>query len=127
MGRRLGDLKNGISSPLGAVSLRVIYLDYNAPTPLCAPAREAMFPYLDEHFGNASSIHQAGREARAAVDSARDTLAQLLGTKSHELIFTAGGTESDNLGIIGLARAHSDRGRHLITSVVEHHAVLHAF
>ena len=105
----------------------MIYLDYNATTPLCAPAREAMLPYLDEHFGNASSIHQAGREARAAVDSARDTLAQLLGTKSHELIFTAGGTESDNLGIIGLARAHSDRGRHLITSVVEHHAVLHAF
>jgi len=86
-----------------------------------------MLPYLDEHFGNASSIHQAGREARAAVDSARDTLAQLLGTKSHELIFTAGGTESDNLGIIGLARAHAHRGRHLITSVVEHHAVLHAF
>ena len=105
----------------------MIYLDYNATTPLCGPAHEAMLPYLYEHFGNASSIHAAGREARAAIDDARDRLAALLGAKPHELIFTGSGTESNNLGVLGLARSHRDRGRHLICSNVEHHAVLHAF
>jgi cysteine desulfurase len=105
----------------------VIYLDYNATTPLSLEALEAMLPYLREEYGNPSSVHRAGREARAAIDSARDSLAALLGVKSHELIFTGGGTESDNLAIIGLARAHESRGRHLITSATEHHAVLHAF
>jgi len=105
----------------------MIYLDYNATTPLCAPALEAMRPFLERHFGNASSIHAAGREARAAVDEARDRLAQLLGAKPHELIFTGTGTESNNLAVLGLARAHADRGRHLICASTEHHAVLHAF
>jgi cysteine desulfurase len=105
----------------------VIYLDYNATTPLCAAAREAMLPHLDEVFGNPSSIHQAGREARAAIDLARDSLARLLHAKSHELIFTAGGTESDNLAILGLARARAAQGKHLVTCATEHHAVLHAF
>jgi cysteine desulfurase len=105
----------------------VIYLDYNATTPLCAAAREAMLPHLDGIFGNPSSIHQAGREARAAIDLARDQLARLLGAKSHEIIFTGGGTESDNLGIIGLARSRAAAGKHLITCATEHHAVLHAF
>jgi len=105
----------------------MIYLDYNATTPLCAPALETMRPFLEQHYGNPSSVHAAGREARAGVDDARDLLADLLGTKPHELIFTSGGTESNNLAVLGLARAHQDRGRHLICASTEHHAVLHAF
>ena len=105
----------------------MIYLDYNATTPLAPEVFDAMRPYLERHFGNASSIHAAGREARAAIDDSRDRLARLLGAKSHEIIFTGGGTESDNLAIIGLARAMSGRGKHLVTCATEHHAVLHAF
>src|SRR3954469_3240244 len=105
----------------------MIYLDYNATTPLCAAAREAMEPYLSRHYGNPSSVHAAGREARAAVDDARDRLADLLGAKPHELIFTSSGTESNNLAVLGLARAHAHRGRHLICARTEHHAVLNAF
>ncbi len=105
----------------------MIYLDYNATTPLAPEVFEAMRPYLERHFGNPSSIHAAGREARAAIDDARDRLARLLGAKPHEIIFTGGGTESDNLGIIGLARAHASRGKQVITCATEHHAVLHAF
>lgn len=101
----------------------MIYLDYNATTPLAPEAREAMLPFLGEHFGNPSSIHAAGREARAAIDSARDRIAHLLGAKPHEITFTSGGTESDNLAILGLARA--GQGRHVITCATEHHAVLH--
>ena len=105
----------------------MIYLDYNATTPLCAPAREAMEPFLARHYGNPSSVHGAGREARAGVDNARDCLADLLGAKPHELIFTSSGTESNNLAVLGPARAHATRGRHLICGSTEHHAVLHAF
>lgn len=105
----------------------MIYLDYNATTPLCEPARRAMQPYLEEHFGNASSIHAAGREARAAIDDARDRLADLLGAKPHELIFTGSGTEANNLAVLGLARSRREQGRHLICGSTEHHAVLHAF
>src|SRR5450631_1490474 len=105
----------------------MIYLDYNATTPLCAPALEAMQPFLERDYGNPSSIHAAGREARAGVDDARDRLAHLLGVKPHELIFTSGGTESNNLAVLGLAHAHAERGRHLICASTEHHAVLHAF
>lgn len=105
----------------------MIYLDYNATTPLCDAALGAMLPYLERHFGNASSIHAAGREARAAIDDARDQLAALLRVKPHELIFTGSGTESNNLAVLGLARSQRTRGRHLVCSSVEHHAVLHAF
>jgi cysteine desulfurase len=105
----------------------MIYLDYNATTPLCDAAREAMLPYLDRHFGNPSSVHAAGREARAAIDNARDKLAALLHVKPHELIFTSGGTESCNLAVLGLARAHFDAsGSHVISNKAEHHAVLNA-
>ncbi len=104
----------------------MIYLDYNATTPLCDAAREAMLPYLDRHFGNPSSVHAAGREARAAIDDARDKLAALLHTKPHELIFTSGGTESCNLAVLGLARCGSSRGGHVISNKAEHHAVLNA-
>jgi len=105
----------------------MIYLDYNATTPLCERAREAMRPYLEEHFGNPSSVHAAGREARAAIDDARDRLAALLRVKPHELIFTGSGTEANNLAVLGLARSQRDYGRHLICGSTEHHAVLHAF
>jgi cysteine desulfurase len=104
----------------------MIYLDYNATTPLAPEALAAMRPFLEQHFGNPSSIHAAGREARAAIDDARDRLARLLDAKPHEIIFTGGGTEADNLAVIGLARAHASRGKHVITCATEHHAVLHA-
>ena len=104
----------------------MIYLDYNATTPLCDEARGAMLPYLERHFGNPSSVHAAGREARAAIDDARDKLAALLQAKPHELIFTSGGTESNNLAVLGLARCRSSRGGHVISNRAEHHAVLNA-
>ena len=104
----------------------MIYLDYNATTPLCDQSREAMLPYLDRHFGNPSSVHAAGREARAAIDDSRDKLAKLLGAKSHELIFTSGGTESCNLAVLGMARWPTSRGGHVISNKAEHHAVLNA-
>ena len=113
----------------------MIYLDYNATTPLCDAAREAMLPYLDKHFGNPSSVHAAGRETRAAIDNARDKLAGLLGIKPNEIIFTSGGTESCNLAVFGLARSRDQRGPpavssakvgHVISARTEHHAVLNA-
>ena len=104
----------------------MIYLDYNATTPLCDQAREAMLPYLDRHFGNPSSVHAAGREARAAIDDARDKLAALLRAKPHELVFTSGGTESCNLAVLGLARGSPLRGGHVVSNKAEHHAVLNA-
>jgi cysteine desulfurase len=104
----------------------MIYLDYNATTPLSDASREAMLPYLDRLFGNPSSVHAAGREARAAIDNARDKLAGLLHVKPHELIFTGGGTESCNLAVLGLARRPSSSGGHVISNKAEHHAVLNA-
>ena len=104
----------------------MIYLDYNATTPLCDAAREAMLPYLGRHFGNPSSVHAAGRDARAAIDDARDKLAALLRVKPHELIFTSGGTESCNLAVLGLARNRSSHAAHIISAKTEHHAVLNA-
>ena len=103
----------------------MIYLDYNATTPLCDAAREAMLPYLGRHFGNPSSVHAAGREARAAIDNARDKLGALLRAKPGEIIFTGGATESCNLAVLGLARSSSSRGGHIISNKAEHHAVLH--
>jgi cysteine desulfurase len=102
----------------------MIYLDYNATTPLCDAARDAMLPYLTRHFGNPSSVHAAGREARAAIDNARDTLAALLQVKPGEIIFTSGATESCNLAVFGIARSSSVRGGHIISNKAEHHAVL---
>ena len=103
----------------------MIYLDHNATTPLAPEALDAMRPYLDRFHGNPSSIHAAGRETRAALDDSRDRLAALLSCRTHEIIFTAGGTEANNLALLGLARAHASRGKHLVTCATEHHAVLH--
>src|ERR1700733_6526511 len=102
--------------------MRRIYLDANATTPLLPEVLEAMRPFLLERFGNASSIHQEGQHARAAVEQARASVARLLGCRPAEIVFTGGGTESDNLAVFGSVRA----GDHVITSAVEHHAVLHA-
>lgn len=104
----------------------MIYLDYNATTPVCDEAKAAMLPYFDRHFGNPSSIHAAGREARAAIDDARDKISSLLGAKPHEIVFTSGGTESCNMGVLGLARSRFGRGAHMISTKTEHHAVLNA-
>jgi cysteine desulfurase len=101
---------------------RRVYLDHNASTPVHPEVVAAMLPYFGEVFGNPSSVHGFGRDARAAVDAARERIAQFLGTRPEEIVFTSGGTESDNFGVKGLALA---RGRgHLISSKVEHHAVL---
>jgi cysteine desulfurase len=104
----------------------MIYLDYNATTPLCDAAREAMLPYLERHFGNPSSVHAAGREARAAIDNARDKLAAYMRIKPTEIVFTSGGTESCNLAVFGLARSRTQGGGHVISAKTEHHAVLNA-
>jgi len=99
---------------------RRVYLDNNATTPVLPEVLEAMQPYFGEHFGNASSMHRQGQEARAAVERARGAVARLLEARESEIVFTSGGTESDNLAISGLAR----EGDHVITSTTEHHAVL---
>src|SRR5437870_2706950 len=104
----------------------MIYLDYNATTPLCDLAREAMLPYFSQHFGNPSSIHRSGRNARAAVDNSRDKIAALLRAKPNEIIFTSGGPESCNLAVLGLAHCGMESGGHVISNKTEHHAVLHA-
>jgi cysteine desulfurase len=105
--------------------VRTVYFDYNATTPLDAQVREAMLPFLDGIFGNPSSVHHVGRRARSILDDARDRAAKVLGSKPSEVIFTSGGTESINMAIFGTARLLKSKGRHLITSVIEHHAVLH--
>jgi cysteine desulfurase len=102
--------------------MRRVYMDANATTPLLPEVFEAMRPFLLEHFANASSIHQPGQHARAAVDHARDQFAALLHCRASEIVFTSGGTESDNLALFGTLQP----GQHLITSTIEHHAVLHA-
>ncbi len=99
-----------------------VYLDNNATTPVLPEVFEAMRPYFGERFGNASSIHSHGQGTRAAVENARESVAKLLGCSASEIVFTSGGTESDNLAIAGLA----NEGDHVITSSIEHHAVLHA-
>jgi len=107
--------------------MRTVYFDYNATTPLAPPVREAMLPYLGEIYGNPSSLHHVGRQARALLDDARDRVARVWACKPSEVVFTSGGTESNNLAIFGAARHFKSKGRHLITSTVEHHAVLHCF
>ena len=104
--------------------MRRIYMDHAATTPIHPEVTEAMLPYLGERFGNPSSIYTEGREARKAVEEARARVAAALGADPAEICFTSGGTEADNLAIIGAARANRGRGDHIITTVIEHHAVL---
>jgi cysteine desulfurase len=101
-----------------------IYLDYAATTPLDPRVLEAMMPYMTEHFGNPNSIHSFGREARRAIDEAREKIAQLLNCQPSEIVFTSGGTESDNLALRGVAEAYRHKGNHIVTTAIEHHAVL---
>lgn len=105
--------------------MRRIYLDHTATTPLDERVFEAMRPYFSEMFGNASSIHAFGREAKAALEKARETVAKAIGAQTGEIFFTSGGTESDNFAIRGVALAARKKGKtHIITSAAEHHAVL---
>lgn len=104
--------------------MKRIYLDNSATTPVDPEVLEAMWPYFSEDFGNASSVHLFGQKAKAAVEQARAQVAQLIGAEPREIVFTSGGTESDNLAIKGAAEALKDYGRHIITSNIEHPAVL---
>lgn len=103
--------------------MRRIYLDHSATTPVDERVVEAMLPYLKANFGNASSVHHYGQQARAAVDRARRQVAPLIGARANEIIFTSGGTESNNLAIRGVLDASKSHGRHLITSCIEHPSV----
>src|ERR1700730_15673133 len=105
--------------------MRRIYLDANATTPLLPEVFEAMRPFWMEHYGNASSIHQQGQQARGAVEQARTAVARFLHCLNSEIVFTSGGTESDNLALFRVLSNQTEPA-HLITSTIEHHAVLHA-
>jgi cysteine desulfurase len=104
--------------------MKAIYLDYAATTPVDAEVIEAMLPYFRDTFGNPSSIHSFGQQARAAVEDAREKVASFLGAKPIEIVFTSSGTESNNFAIKGIAWANRKKGNHIITSAIEHHAVL---
>ena len=103
---------------------RSVYLDNNATTPLAEAVREAMTPYLDSAYGNPSSIHSAGRHAREAIETARRQVARLINVRARRIVFTGGGSEADNLALKGVAFARRDRGNHIITTAIEHPAVL---
>ncbi|GAF24784.1 cysteine sulfinate desulfinase/cysteine desulfurase and related enzymes [Moorella thermoacetica Y72] len=106
--------------------MRRVYLDHSATTPVRPEVLEAMLPFLkDEAFGNPSTVYSYGREAKKALEEAREKVANLIGARPEEIFFTSGGTEADNLALIGTAAANEKKGRHIITSSIEHHAVLH--
>ena len=110
-----------------ADEMTYIYLDHAATSPLRPEARAAMEPFGDVLYANPSGSHKFAREARRAVDEARDLVASVIGCKPGEVVFTSGGTESNNLAVLGAARLGKSQGRcHLVASPVEHHAVLHA-
>ncbi|HLL78812.1 MAG TPA: aminotransferase class V-fold PLP-dependent enzyme, partial [Ktedonobacteraceae bacterium] len=104
---------------------RIIYLDHAATTALDPRVLDAMLPYFTREYGNASSIYTLGRHAMQAIDRAREQVAEIIGSRPTEITFTGGGSESDNLAIKGLAYSAQKKGNHLITSSIEHHAVLH--
>jgi cysteine desulfurase len=104
--------------------LKQIYLDYNSTTPLDERVLDAILPYMREKFGNASSIHNFGREAKVGIENAREKVAELIGAEPSEIYFTSGGTESDNIAVKGVAYQNQSKKKHLITSAIEHHAVL---
>ncbi|MDI6717320.1 MAG: aminotransferase class V-fold PLP-dependent enzyme, partial [Actinomycetota bacterium] len=103
---------------------KFIYMDYAATTPVHPEVVEAMMPYFTENFGNPSSLYTLGRNARGAIEEARDRIAAFIGADSREIVFTGGGTESDNFAIKGVAYANENKGNHIITTPIEHHAVL---
>lgn len=123
MHQGLPSASHGIA--LGVRKMRRVYLDHNATTPVHPEVLEAMMPFFQDQFGNASSIHWAGREVKKHLDEAREKVAVPLNANPDEIIFTGCGTESDNMAIKGVALAFQEKGRHIITTRVEHHAVLH--
>ncbi len=106
--------------------MKQIYLDYAATTPTRKEVLEEMLPFFREKFGNPSSIHQLGQETRALVEESREKVAKALGANPEEIVFTSGGTESDNMALKGVALSRRDEGNHIITTLIEHHAVLEA-
>jgi cysteine desulfurase len=106
--------------------LKRIYLDHAATSPMHPKVIDVMVKAMNDYFGNPSSIHFFGRESRHILDNARQELASSIGAKPNEIIFTSGGTEADNLAILGVARANCSKGNHIITTTIEHHAVLHS-
>ena len=104
--------------------MKPIYLDYNATTPIAAEVKIAMLPFLDEHFGNPSSTHWFGLQSKKTIEKARSQIAEMLGCAADEIFFTSGGSEANNLAIKGYSAAHQNKGRHIITSQIEHPAVL---
>lgn len=128
--RNVGDDKVACGAPLEIAvqkqkrPVRRIYLDNNATTPIAPEVREAMQPYLSEIYGNPSAIHGAGKEAKEAIEKARRQVAQLINTKPRRIIFTGGGSEADNLALKGIAFAHREKGNHIITTKIEHPAIL---
>ena len=105
--------------------MKKIYFDHSATTPVDEKVIEVMIHFLREGYGNASSFHSFGREAKVALEEAREKVADFCGARANEIYFTSGGTESDNMAILGAARELSVKGKHIITSQLEHHAVLH--
>ncbi|MCA1009778.1 cysteine desulfurase family protein [Halobacillus halophilus] len=106
--------------------MKGIYLDHAATSPVHPKVVESMIPVLEETYGNPSSVHQFGRQARKTLDEARKVIARSIHASEKEIVFTSGGTEADNLAIIGTARAREQEGKHIITTPIEHHATLHA-
>ncbi|MFZ2537228.1 cysteine desulfurase NifS [Methanothrix sp.] len=104
--------------------MKRIYMDHSATTPVAPEVQAAMLPYFGEKFGNASSLHRSGREAKEALEDSREKVAALLGARAEEIIFTSGGTESDNLALKGIARKNQKLGKHIITTQIEHPAIL---
>lgn len=108
------------------MSDRTIYFDHAATTPVRSEVLEAMLPYFSQKFGNPSSIYSLGRESKKAIEEARDTISGIIGAQPREIFFTGSGTEADNWAVKGVAYANMQKGRHIITTAIEHHAVLHA-
>jgi cysteine desulfurase len=103
--------------------MKRVYLDYAATTPTHPEVVKAMLPYFTEDFGNPSSVYACGQEAKAAVEEARARVAELVGARAEEVVFTSGGTEADNFALEGIAFANEAKGNHIITSPIEHHAI----
>ncbi|MFQ5405913.1 MAG: cysteine desulfurase NifS [Candidatus Micrarchaeia archaeon] len=106
--------------------MKRIYLDHSATTPAAKQVVQAMQPFFSDKYGNSSSLHAEGRDAKEALEASRQKCAKALGAQTDEIVFTSGGTESDNLALIGLAQARKNKGNHIITTSIEHHAVLNA-
>ena len=105
--------------------MKNVYMDYSATTPVKKEVLDAMLPYFSEHFGNPSSLYSIAQESKEALEKARGQVASLIGAKANEVFFTAGGSEADNWALEGVADALKDKGNHIITTKIEHHAILH--